>query len=322
MRRFAGRRATFLRVMAVWLITASTLVLLSELLSGVEVTSFGAALIAAALIGLFNALVWPLVIRLALPFTVLTLGIGALVLNGVVILAVAAISRGLVVSGLLSGIIVVIGLTVINTLVTSLLGIDDEDFYYRNVIKRQARHSGGTIETEVPGVLFLEVDGLAHAVVSRAIRDGNAPTLARWLREGSHRLIRWETDWSSQTGACQAGLLHGSNDDMPAFRWWEKERGAAIVTNHPRDAEEIERRHSDGRGLLHADGASRANILSGDAPHSMLTMSTAMRRRRPLGRDYAAYFAAPYAVIRTFVMALVEIARERRAAGRLSRSSL
>jgi len=63
-------------------------------------------------------------------------------------------------------------------LVTSLLGIDDDDFYYRNVIKRQARRSGVAIETDVPGVLFLEVDGLAHAVVSRAIRDGNAPTLA------------------------------------------------------------------------------------------------------------------------------------------------
>jgi len=298
--------------MAVWLITASTLVLLSALLSGVEVTSFGAALIAAALIGLFNALVWPLVIRLALPFTVLTLGIGALVLNGVVILAVAAISRGLVVSGLLSGIIVVIGLTVINTLVTSLLGIDDEDFYYRNVIKRQARHSGGTIETEVPGVLFLEVDGLAHAVVSRAIRDGNAPTLARWLREGSHRLIRWETDWSSQTGACQAGLLHGSNDNLPAFRWWEKDPNALMVSNHPRDAMEIERRVSNGRGLLAADGASRANLLSGDAPHSLLTMSTVLRRDRPgrIGQDYFAYFANPYNVARTLILFVGEVLSE------------
>jgi hypothetical protein len=89
---------------------------------------------------------------------------------------------------------------------------------------------------------------------------------------------------------------------MPAFRWWEKESGRALVTNHPRDAEEIERRHSDGRGLLFDDGASRANILSGDAPHSMLTMSTALRRRRPLGRDYSAYFARPYAAARTFVL--------------------
>ncbi len=42
----------------------------------------------------------------------------------------------------------------------------------------------------MPGVYFLEIDGLAHDVLKRAIRDGNAPNIARWLREGSHRLIR------------------------------------------------------------------------------------------------------------------------------------
>ena len=112
------------------------------------------------------------------------------------------------------------------------------------------------------------------------MRDGNAPALARWMHDDGYRLESWETDWSSQTGACQAGLLHGDDDDMPAFRWWEKDLGRAIVTNHPKDAAEIERRHSDGAGLLYADGASRANILSGDAPHSMLTMSTVLDRDR------------------------------------------
>ena len=67
---------------------------------------------------------------------------------------------------------------------------------------------------------------------------------------------------------------------MPAFRWWEKDRERAIVTNHPKDAAELERRHSNGRGLLYSDGASRANILSGDAPHSLLTMSTVLDRKR------------------------------------------
>ena len=152
--------------------------------------------------------------------------------------------------------------------------------------------------TDVPGVYFLEIDGLAHAVVQRAHPRRPSPD-ARELdpRTGGHSLIEWETDWSSQTGACQAGLLHGSNEDMPAFRWWEKETGKPIVTNHPRDAVEIERRHSDGRGLLHEDGASRANILSGDAPHTLLTMSTVLDRDRPgrLGEDYYAYFSNPTA---------------------------
>ena len=101
---------------------------------------------------------------------------------------------------------------------------------------------------------------------------------------------------------------------MPAFRWWEKDRNAPIVTNHPKDAVEIERRHSDGKGLLHADGASRANILSGDATHSMLTMSTVLTRRRPIGRDYSAYFARPYATFKTLNAVVAEYFRERYAA--------
>src|SRR5918996_352306 len=243
-----GERHVVLRVGLVWLLTAAALHLMSAILSGFAIEGTGTALLAAALIGLINALVWPLLIRIALPFTVLTLGLGVLILNGGVVWLVSVI----------------------------------------------------------------EPDGLAHAVVQRALRDGHIPTLARWIREGTHRLLRWETDWSSQTGACQAGLLHGDNHDMPAFRWWEKGRNAPIVTNHPRDATEIERRHSNGRGLLHSDGASRANILSGDAPHSLLTMSTVLDRNRPgrIGQDYFSYFANPYNVTRTVALVIGDIAQE------------
>ena len=83
-------------------------------------------------------------------------------------------------------------------------------------------------------------------MLRRAIRDGNAPNLARWAHGGTHRLLRWETDWSSQTGACQAGLLHGDNDDMPAFRWLDKETRQVVVSNHPSAARAIEQAHSDG----------------------------------------------------------------------------
>ena len=58
-------------MIVVWLLTAATLVLLSAILTGFTVDGDGAALLAAALIGLVNALVWPLLIRVALPFTVL-----------------------------------------------------------------------------------------------------------------------------------------------------------------------------------------------------------------------------------------------------------
>ena len=85
------------------------------------------------------------------------------------------------------------------------------------------------------------------------------------------------------------------------------------MTNHPRDAAEIERRHSNGRGLLHADGASRANIVSGDAVHTLLTMSTVLDRDRPgrIGQDYFAYFANPYSVTRTIALVIADIVQER-----------
>lgn len=306
--------ATLRRGAFVLLLDAAILLLLSAVMDGFVLDGAPTALGAAAIIGLLNAFVWPLLARFTLPLTVLTLGIAALVLNGILVTFAIDLLPKAHVATFLDGIVISIVVAAVTAAVYSLLAIDEDDAWYRNVVRRQMRRRGRAVETDVPGVLFLEIDGLAHDILRRALQDGSAPTLSSWVRGGSHKLRRWETDWSSQTGACQAGLLHGSNEDMPAFRWWEKERGAAIVTNHPRDAEEIERRHSDGRGLLHADGASRANILSGDAPHSMLTMSTALRRRRPIGKDYAAYFARPYAVARTFALSLAEIGCERRAA--------
>jgi uncharacterized membrane protein YvlD (DUF360 family) len=302
------------RGLFVLVLDAGILLLLSEILDNFVLDGARNALAAAALIGLLNALVWPTIARLALPLTVLTLGIGALVLNGLLVTFAIDLLPGAEIAGVWEGVVVTLVISAVTSFLYALFAIDEDESWHLQVVRRQQRLRKQTIETDVPGVLFLEIDGLAHDVLHRALSGGNAPTLSRWLREGSHRLHGWETDWSSQTGACQAGLLHGSNEDMPAFRWWEKERGAAIVTNHPRDAEELERRHSDGRGLLHADGASRANILSGDAPHSMLTMSTALRRRRPIGKDYAAYFARPYAAARTLVLVLAELGRERRAA--------
>ena len=105
-------------------------------------------------------------------------------------------------------------------------GTNDDDEYTVRVTQRIARRSGDRVRTDVPGIVFLEIDGLALPVLQRAMRDGNAPEMARWLAEGTHRLVEWETDLSSQTGASQAGILLGSNEDIPAFRWVEKERGA------------------------------------------------------------------------------------------------
>jgi len=301
------------RTVIVLLVDGVALLAMAAVLERFAIDRPLAALAVAALIGVFNALVWPTLARFTLPLNVLTLGLTAVILNSLLVAFAIDLVPGASIEGIPEAIGVTVGMTIITALLSALLAIDDDESWYRNVVAAQARRRDDLVETDVPGVLFLEIDGLAHDVLRRAIDAGAAPNIARWLDSGSHLLHEWETDWSSQTGACQAGLLHGDNFDMPAFRWWEKDRDAPIVTNHPRDAAELERRHSDGHGLLHADGASRANILSGDATHSMLTMSTVLTRRRPIGRDYAAYFARPYASFKTFNAVVAECARERHA---------
>jgi uncharacterized membrane protein YvlD (DUF360 family) len=308
-----------LRVAVVWLFTAAVFVVLGWLLPGLTVTSAGAALTAAALLGLINALVWPVFAYFALPLAVLTLGIAAIVLNGAAVAIVAYLLPGIEVRDLWTAIGVALVLAVANTLLTSLLALDDEDVYYRRIIRRAARRVRPEGASDVPGVLFIQIDGLGMAVLRRALRDGNAPTLARWLASGSHRLLGWETGWSSQTGASQCGILHGSTFDIPAFRWLEKETGTRLVSNHPRSAAEIERRHSDGQGLLHADGVGRGNLYTGDAAQNILTMSVAGRRRGRVGQGYYGYFADPYNTLRTLAGFVAEIVRELAQASRQRR---
>jgi uncharacterized membrane protein YvlD (DUF360 family) len=181
------------RILIVLVLDALALLALSALLPGFTVDGALGALALAALLGLANAIVWPLLVRFALPFAIATLGLGALVLNGAVLLAASLVDEGVHVDGLGSALVVVLGLTAITTVVGGLLALDQPELWYRHVVRRQLRRSKLVTAADVPGLLCLEIDGLAHDVLRRAMRDGNAPALARWAHE-DHRLERWETD--------------------------------------------------------------------------------------------------------------------------------
>jgi putative membrane protein len=72
-----------------WLLLAAALLLVAQVYSGVRVESFGAALLAAFVIGLFNTLVRPLLVLLTLPVTLLTLGLFLFVINALMFWAAA-----------------------------------------------------------------------------------------------------------------------------------------------------------------------------------------------------------------------------------------
>ena len=88
--------------------------------------------------------------------------------------------------------------------------------------------------TDVPGrARSCRSTGSPNRSCGGRSRRARVPTLARWVRGGTHQITGWECDLSSQTGASQAGILHGNNDNMPAFRWYDKDLGKVLTSNRP-----------------------------------------------------------------------------------------
>ena len=297
------------RLLLALFVSAASVFLAAAILPGFDVGDFWEALLAALLIAALNAVLAPIVAALRLPYTVATSFLLLLLLNAVVLRVVDALTEGAVEVGRLgSGILAALVISAIATVLEVVAGTNEDDAYMIRVIQRIARRSGERIETDVPGIVYLEIDGLAKPVLQRAMRDGNAPTMARWLADGSHRFVEWETDLSSQTGASQAGILLGSNDDIPAFRWVEKERGIVMACSAPADCAEIERRLA-GDGLLRNGGASRGNLLSGEADHLILTVSRMEAEKGP-NPGYRAFFSNAKNVTRALVLFFWEVILE------------
>jgi uncharacterized membrane protein YvlD (DUF360 family) len=307
------------RLLVSWLVSAAALLAAAYLVPHVSVEGLAGAIVAAALVGILNALLPPMVAALRLPFTVLLGFVLVLFLDAAMLQLVSEVRpEAIRVDSFWWALLTAVVAAAVTIVLDVVVGTNDDDTYTIRVVQRIARRSKDRVRTDVPGILFLEIDGLALPVLQRAMRDGNAPTMASWVMSGSHRLAEWETDFSSQTGASQAGILLGSNDDIPAFRWVEKETGRLMTCSAPDDCAEIERRHADGRGLLVNDGASRGNLLSGEADHLILTVSR-MEAEKGANPGYRAFLANGFNVTRVLVLLFWEVVLEWVAAGRAIR---
>jgi uncharacterized membrane protein YvlD (DUF360 family) len=365
--RMAGRSAL------VGLTTAAVLFVLAAILPGFAIRGrfdgAGPALLAALVFVLVNAIVWPLVLRVALGVVVVTFGLGAFVLNALLVWGGLALVPGVHLGSLPVAVLVTVLASAASAAAASRLplGRDAADLRALRQGERRSRsrlpvrvgrlrvglvrvraaaapevlgpravhlgHTGaqrsaarieaagrdvpGAVATpaplagpEVPGMVLLQIDGLSSAALLRAVAAGRMPFLERELQTRRLLLHRWDTGIASQTAASQCGLLFGDDDDIPAFRWLEKETGRVVVANRSEGAQAIEERHSDGRGLLYADGAVSGTLVSGDAGYAIVTMSVAGTRKGRIGTGYGGYFADPARAARTALSFVAEVVRE------------
>ncbi|MBB4740123.1 uncharacterized membrane protein YvlD (DUF360 family) [Actinoplanes octamycinicus] len=278
-------------------------------LPGISADDGWSVLAVAILVGALGAVVRPIVVRLLSALGWIGVVAGWLVCQALVVWAALLLAPGVhvtefwaaFVAAWLGGALMSVGLWVVTA--------GQDGAVTQHLLRVNRRFREQVPRTETPGVLFLQIDGLSAPLARWAIDAGNLPTLGRWLAGGSHALVEWHAQLPATTPASQAGLLHGASAQVPAFRWYEKDTGRLVVTNHPQDAALVESRCSDGQGLLADGGVSVSNVFSGDAPTSLLTMSTARRGNAP-AHYVSSFLLDPFGLTRSLVLTVGEIVKE------------
>jgi putative membrane protein len=304
-------RARIIQVVIMFIIHVTTLFLLQRwVLTGFDADSLRALVVVTILLGFAQSVFWWVFINFFSRLPVWLYPIITFVLNGALVYMIGNLVRGITIDSLSTGIWITLWLTAVDAILGGIFSLDEDSQFDRSVIKRMVSRRGNPTPTDVPGFLYLEIDGLSEKLFRQAIEKGYMPTMKRWIDQGTHQIVGWETDFSSQTGAMQTGILLGNNTDIPAYRWWDREQKRMIMSGLPKDAQAIEARLTTGRGLCSDGGSSRGNMFSGDATESMFTFSTIRNKERGRGPGFYFYLFSPYVVARLVTRFSTEVIKE------------
>ena len=296
------------RILIVFIGNVLGIYLISFLGLGVQVHQFDDIILLVIFISLVNSILWPILTRIAMPFLVFTFGFGTLILNGCLLNFFAPLFE-IEIHGL-AIVLAPIAMAAVTTILSAIITIDDDSSYYRVVLK-DAEKKRKTEIKEYPGVIIVEIDGLAHEVLCEAVEKGHMPTVKEMIDSGDYNLRRWETDLSSQTGASQAGILHGNNEGIVAFRWIEKDNDNHLMQcSGPTKVPELEKRISNGDGLLVDNGASRSNLFSGDTDNVIFTFSKILNIKKLYNKAWYSVFSNPSNFARIVALLLADIILE------------
>lgn len=309
-----------------WLIGVLVLTITIVISPGISADGIWAVPIAALVSAIVAAILRPLMIRIAGPFGWAGAASLAIFGNFVILLLAFYLSPGLTVGQWYEVFIASWVYSIVMALALWLTASDDDDVFLVQAIRQSTRGKtwGTLLQPEDHaaviggghpqlGVIFVQLDGMPAPVMDWAVKSGNLPTLSRWIRSGDYSWSEWRSCVPATTPVAQAGLLHGTSQNMPAFRWYEKDSGRLLVSNHPPDAAEIESRISDGAGLLADTGVSISNLFSGDADSRLLVMSGMSKVRAGLGpsKSYASFFTAPSGFTRAIILTVGEMIKEK-----------
>ena len=300
------------RMVLAWGISSLALMAAAAVLPGLSASSVWDLVVAAAFTAIFGILIRPVLVVVASAIGWLAVAALAIAGQAIAMHVALLLLPGVEANSFWTLIAATWIAAAISTALTwmATAGTDDA---FSVALRRFGAKADAISDPEVEGVVFVQMDGVPYPVAQWALQSGTMPTLARWVASGSHRLQEWTVQLPCTTPASQQGILHGTCDHVPAFRWYDRELGRVLVANRPADAAVIEARASTGRGLLADDGVSVSNLFSGDAPLSMMTMSKVSigRGSRETRKTVARFVARPDGFTRSIAKTTAEVVRER-----------
>ncbi len=287
-----------------------------------RVESYADALWIFLILAVLSVVIWPLFTRVSLAllskippiWTLLAFSLISLLLPASLLQIASWLSPSLTVHGFGAALAIAVLMALISLVFASIFAADDESLVYQWLLKKTGAQPPSGADKSKPGLIFLEIDGLGGVVLEQAMKAGKAPNMKRWLDSGTHKMVFWYSDLSSQTSAAQAGILHGNNFGIPAFRWYDKQRRDIIVSSSVRDVGRLEAQISDGHGLLSGGGAARASVFSGDAERVLMTASVAYQASSNDPMAYYAFYLNPFTMFHTLALMVWDWLLEKKAA--------
>src|SRR5687767_9798417 len=154
-----------------------------------RIDDLGGGLLAVLFIAALNLIIRPAILALVASRSVVAVVVLTLLFQALAIwLLDPFVPAVTFTGGLIGAFVVSLVFGFLTGAISLLFGLGEDDSYYGTLVRTLASRRPDVIRTDEPGLVIIQVDGLSHDVMSHSLRAGRVPNMARWIRDGSHRL--------------------------------------------------------------------------------------------------------------------------------------
>ena len=180
------------RLLATMIVSVLSFGVAVFLTPGVDLTPgagiFSTALLAAIVLGILNVAIRPVLIAAFAAVSVIAVTIATLVFQVVSFLILPRFVDTLVVSGWFAALVASLIYAMATTVFVAIFSISSDDSYFAILVQQLSARGQDVHRTDAPGLVVVQIDGLARQILTRQIQAGRAPHLSGWVRSGRYNL--------------------------------------------------------------------------------------------------------------------------------------